>query len=202
MQLARLTRQRGRFEAGAHRFRRRPCCVAAGVLQLLDLKRWTRPDLPGEGKREGVGWRRTVLQSAHNGHAGMKEGREDNAGRGGCARARRACGQSAPRPLSSLAAITRCSMAIDRAVSSDPAHSSARRRGMRGAGSRRVSIRGRREGMGGAAWGVWRARAVQITFWAVGRPPRAAAMASVAGPVSGLWWSRIRHRVLSGYTPA
>ena len=45
-----------------------------------------------------------------------------------------------------------------------PAHSSARRRGMSGAGSRRVGRRGRREGMGGAARGVWRARAVQVTF--------------------------------------
>ena len=75
MQLARLTRQRGRFEAGAHRFRRRPCCVAASVLQLLDLKRWTRPDLPGEGKREGVGWRRTVLQQCTQ-RARWDEGRE------------------------------------------------------------------------------------------------------------------------------
>ena len=57
--------------------------------------------------------------SAHNGHAGMKEGREDNAGRGACARACRACGQCAPRLLSSLTASPRCSMTIDRAISSD-----------------------------------------------------------------------------------
>ena len=80
---------------GAHRFRGRLCGVAAGMLQLLDLKRSTRPDLPDEGTREGVGWRRTVLQQCTQ-RARWDEGRE-----GGQRRARglrtRASGMRAVR---------------------------------------------------------------------------------------------------------
>ena len=77
-----------------------------------------------------------------------------------------ACGPHSPHLSRVTEDVDACPTSINPTAASDPAHSSARGPGMSGAGSRRVSIRRRREGMGGAARGFWRARAVQITFWA------------------------------------